>query len=275
MEQEIASLLNKNANRIKKHPYLVNGLILAELKGKYSDKEILKRLETPNTEELTQYGNYDDYYKYRTIDNRIYLLSDLLDNKSVLDIGCHYGKIAKDIYFNCTCKYYLGCDIDHHLIRKAKHKLVDFVLEQVYKLPRSVATHLSIKDKTRLLLHHKIQFEYADIMRYTIDYSFDVILCLSVIKWIHLEHLDSGLESFFRNMYALLEPDGLFVLETYDVDSYYKKLHPLNYANFLKLEYTPKDYNDLLIKEGFSFVKTIECDQSHGFQPRSLLLYKK
>ena len=43
-------------------------------------------------------------------------------------------------------------------------------------------------------------------------------------KWIHLNHGDAGLLSFFRKVLASLEPGGLFVLEPQPWESYKKKL---------------------------------------------------
>ena len=42
---------------------------------------------------------------------------------------------------------------------------------------------------------------------------YEVILCLSTVKWIHFNFGDAGVKTLFLKVYEQLSPAGLFVFE--------------------------------------------------------------
>lgn len=53
--------------------------------------------------------------------------------------------------------------------------------------------------------------------------EYDVILALSISKWIHLNWGDEGLKRTFRRIFRQLRPGGKFVLEPQEWSSYKRK----------------------------------------------------
>jgi 7SK snRNA methylphosphate capping enzyme len=103
---------------------------------------------------------------------------------------------------------------------------------------------------------------------------YDVVLAMSVIKWIHLEHLDKGLVHFFRKCSASLVPGGHLVIELQTWDSYEKAIRP-NHAphfaeNFQKLQQRPEtSFTGLLKEQGLELCATSDA------LPRRISVYRK
>lgn len=103
---------------------------------------------------------------------------------------------------------------------------------------------------------------------------YDIILALSVIKWIHLEHLDEGLVIFFRKCSSSLASGGYLIIELQPWDSYEKAIRP-NTAphfkeSFQKLKFRPEtSFAELLQEQGFSLYATTEA------LPRRISVYRK
>lgn len=122
-----------------------------------------------------------------------------------------------------------------------------------------------------------VQFIAADWLVSTdpaLAAPYHVILVLSVIKWIHLQHLDEGLVSFFRKCNTSLAPAGYLVLEAQSWDSYQKAVRP-NAAphlaqNLKTLKSRPEtSFTELLQNEGLNL-----CAASDEL-PRPITIYRK
>jgi 7SK snRNA methylphosphate capping enzyme len=103
---------------------------------------------------------------------------------------------------------------------------------------------------------------------------FHVLLALSVIKWIHLEHLDEGLEAFFKKCASSLVEGGYLVLEIQPWKSYEKAVGPKKSPHFRenlkRIKHRPEtSFTELLEQHGlFHFAMSEEL-------PRRISIYRK
>ncbi|KAI9136852.1 Bicoid-interacting protein 3-domain-containing protein [Paraphysoderma sedebokerense] len=116
-----------------------------------------------------------------------------------------------------------------------------------------------------------IVFRDADIMAPTFRSNFllnqewngyfDVVLALSITKWIHLHHGDAGIKEFFHTCYRLLKPDGSLILEPQSWNSYSKKIgwSPKFVKNYKTIQLKPEQFVGYLLKDvKFSSFETKE-----------------
>lgn len=102
----------------------------------------------------------------------------------------------------------------------------------------------------------------------------DTVLALSVVKWIHLQHLDTGLRRFFTKVNFSLRLGGHFVLEIQPWQSYEKAIKPNKSPhlaeNLVRLEIRPEQHFDGLLEElGLAKVATSDA------LPRRISIYRK
>lgn len=109
--------------------------------------------------------------------------------------------------------------------------------------------------------------------------EYDVILCLSVTKWVHLNWGDSGLKRLFHRVFRHLRPGGLFILEPQPWESYARrrKLTDNICRNYHSIRLRPDQFSAYLTNEvGFSSYELIGTPMCslRGFQ-RPIYLFHK
>uniref|UniRef100_A0A3B4A1K5 RNA methyltransferase n=1 Tax=Periophthalmus magnuspinnatus TaxID=409849 RepID=A0A3B4A1K5_9GOBI len=109
--------------------------------------------------------------------------------------------------------------------------------------------------------------------------EYDVILCLSVTKWVHLNWGDEGLKRLFKRAYRHLRPGGVFILEPQPWESYgrKKKLTENIYRNYRNISLKPEQFTSYLTSDvGFTSYEYLGAPKSvvKGFQ-RPIYLFHK
>lgn len=253
------------------------------------------------------YGNYNRYYGYRnphcSQDLRLKCLKkEWLEGKDVLDLGCNVGHVTLTIARDFSPRIIMGIDIDTGLIKAAKNNLRYYVnspvsvpgtSEQGVDFPLSFSiTSGPLAAPVVLDLEKDAGFPHNVVFKqenYVPDSSevllkqkpmYDVILCLSLTKWIHLNWGDEGLKLMFKRIFLHLRPGGKLILEPQPFSSYKKKknLTEKIRANYDAMRFRPEHFVDFLLSDlvGFATFEVLEIPQhkSSGFQ-RPMYLFTK
>ncbi|CAH1155978.1 unnamed protein product [Phaedon cochleariae] len=244
-----------------------------------------------------QYGNYNRYYGYRNpnneIDHRLRVFSHhpyLFDNKDVLDIGCNIGHITHSVARDFRAKTVLGIDIDPKLIAIARKNIRHYVktsegspimgeeglqtgskksseffpisMPILYGAIDVPGYHDRVSERgsgfpNNVTFKHCNYILEDDNLIALEQPQFDVILCLSITKWIHLNWGDAGMRQAFRRMYAQLRPGGKLVLEPQNWAGYKskKKLTDTIYKNYSSIEFFPDKFREYLLSPAVGFAK--------------------
>uniref|UniRef100_A0A1B6CFH9 RNA methyltransferase n=1 Tax=Clastoptera arizonana TaxID=38151 RepID=A0A1B6CFH9_9HEMI len=245
-----------------------------------------------------QFGNYNRYYGYRNahqeFDIRLKVLErqkELFIGKDVLDIGCNVGHVTLAIARDFGPSKVVGVDIDRSLIEAARTNIRHYVNsgKKDRFFPVSMPIVYGPVDipgvSEDTAFPHNVSFiqgNYvldSDVLLSMEISQFDVILCLSVTKWVHLNWGDAGLKRAFKRMYAQLRPGGVLILEAQPWCSYKKKknLTETTWTNYKNIELFPHKFTQFLLSEvGFSTCELMGSPLHHsqGFQ-RAIRIYKK
>eukprot|EP01025_Chloroclados_australasicus_P024322 TRINITY_DN2441_c0_g1_i4.p2 TRINITY_DN2441_c0_g1~~TRINITY_DN2441_c0_g1_i4.p2 ORF type:complete len:458 (+),score=42.65 TRINITY_DN2441_c0_g1_i4:2831-4204(+) len=111
-----------------------------------------------------------------------------------------------------------------------------------------------------------VQFVCEDIMNYDAgNEKFDVILCLSLVKWVHFHHGDDGVKSLFRYIGQIINRNGILLLEYQEFNTYKTDLKKcrghFKYGQLDCFEFQPEQFVPFLISEvGFKQLECIQVD---------------
>jgi 7SK snRNA methylphosphate capping enzyme len=212
-------------------------------------------------------------------------------NKSVLDIGCNDGHVSILVARKYNAKKVIGIDIEDRLIEKAKNKIKNYkrqglvlssssfdgddgaAIENLRSSSHHHSGRVSIKDRfpfnIEFITGNIIAEAYnnnndddADRVSSSLPWSswqpqrgpFDIILCLSVTKWIHLHTGDDGIKELFKKIIDddFLSPSGYLILEPQSWLSYrkVKNLIP-GFSEMIKtrIKLKPEMFKDYFLDE--------------------------
>ncbi|CAH9141069.1 unnamed protein product [Cuscuta epithymum] len=264
-----------------------------KMKNLHNNEEKPLKPNNKKRKEVAIFGNYRNYYGYRTgheDDPRLKAMKkEWFEGKNCLDIGCNTGAVTVAIAQKFCCQSILGIDIDIARVGDAYWHLKKTARATTQKLSRetskfedsnklnvSVGNPVESSNDDRVRdsseeslvsggrnLFEVVSFEKANFVGswYPPErMSYDTIICLSVSKWVHLNWGDEGLISLFAKAWKILKPGGLFILEPQPWSSYYnnRQVSEASRANYHNIKILPEDFQDILLdKIGFRFVEDI------------------
>ncbi|KAK1863546.1 hypothetical protein I4F81_006101 [Pyropia yezoensis] len=202
---------------------------------------------------------------------------------AVLDVGCNNGTFTLAVATALAPRLVVGIDVDAGLVAVAKRKCEG---------PATCVPHGAAATEANANAPGECAGApagapppFPPVTFHVADFStvapaglpppppggYDVVLMLSVSKWIHLAAGDAGLQAAFRAAAAALSPTGVLVLEPQGLNSYKAArrkglLTPAMEANAAALRMLPPDgFQAFLLGEGgFARVECLRAKQGGG-----------
>lgn len=253
-----------------------------------------------------------------TDDPRLALFNpEWFSGKKVLDVGCNTGHVTLAIAKHCSPAHILGLDIDGALVQAARQNLRHFLSELQDRqqagagegsevtglvplmdlqlvLPRFPVSFMRCRGPIAAppIMHQSpgqfpsnvcfLKGDYvpdSDAAVVSQSAEYDVILCLSLTKWVHLNYGDAGIQRLFGRIYRHLLPGGVLILEPQPWSSYsrHKRLTDVTRRNYSSIRLKPDKFSSFLMAEvGFSSYELIGTPRASpkGLQ-RSVYLFHK
>jgi len=243
-----------------------------------------------------EHGNYKTYYGYRHAgaatalgsesDARLVALVDrwgmgMFVGKEVLDIGCNSGRVSFDVAHSFGAKRVVGIDIDASLVEVADAQRMALSRRSC----RRSATSDSCGSRASMGADNSVEFRAEDILASPLrrppdmkPERFDVVLCLSLTKWVHFSHGDDGIRRLFKRCLKRLKIGGLLVLEPQGWESYKKKRHLTREIRqtVAGIQMRPEAFDEYLLGLGLERVGDVvpPAVASKGFK-RLLRIYRR
>jgi 7SK snRNA methylphosphate capping enzyme len=212
--------------------------------------------------EAHRHGNYTSYYTFRSQnvpDPRLTQLKTFVQGRRILDLGCNAGKLTLELATHFAASQVVGVDLDTGLIASAC---------------KAKQTALSEGKDVENVTFEEFDFANTWPFQGTAAGQWDVIMLLSVVKWLHLNNSDAVLVELFRRLFKIVVPGGFLVLEPQDWANYKRaaKKCPSLRESFKKLELRPP-FTETLVAGGWEEVDGWERDE-FGFE-RSVRIWRK
>lgn len=187
------------------------------------------------TEKGTPNGSYKEYKRRRVInanDPRLKLLRPewLPTNGGgrVLDIGCNDGALTLHVARRYSNAHISGVDIDELLIKRAEQRRKDVAYAASKKNKKGDST---AKEAGGGTFPNNLTFTVEDVCEIPSDAKdgdtsalkdshYDLIMMMSVSKWLHMKSGDDGIKRIFGRVKDSLVPGGVFLLEPQPTKSY-------------------------------------------------------
>nr|XP_028558255.1 7SK snRNA methylphosphate capping enzyme [Podarcis muralis] len=267
-----------------------------------------------------QYGNYCKYYGYRNPsceDPRLRVMKpEWFQGKEVLDVGCNVGHLTLSVAKKWGPARIVGVDIDGALIHSARQNIRHYLSEEMQQQQRdhdgggtssSEGARRAKKTFPASLMASRGPIAAPRVPQDGVDATvfpnnvffvkgnyvleqdelleaqkpeYDVILCLSLTKWVHLNWGDEGLKRLFKRFYRHLHPGGILILEPQAWSSYGKRknLTETICRHYYRIKLKPDQFPSYLTSPevGFCSYELVATPRntSKGFQ-RPIYLFHK
>ena len=101
--------------------------------------------------------------------------------------------------------------------------------------------------------------------------QFDIVVCLSTIKWIHLNFNDVGLKALFLKVRDQLSTGGLFIFDSQPWKSYKK----VQEKDKMQIELKPHCFKAYLKAIGFKLINTVDKTRDETKLEKVIYIYMK
>jgi len=230
--------------------------------------------------DMEQYGNYLAYYGYR---NTVKFQDARMDSfkkewftgRKVLDIGCNGGQLTLLVARDFQPEEVLGCDIDERLIKAATTNIKNYSVNPSGQYKLAAGEQSKFPQNISFKAHNYVPLCKGGVKN---EEYYDVIMLMSVSKWIHLNWGDEGLKRTFDKIYKELKRGGKFIFEPQPWKSYAKvrKNSEEFFRNYYTMKLKPDMFSKYLCEDvGFSQPKVLKTSEPGKAFCRDILMFTK